>query len=335
MNMNVLRSDLQDSLLHLGEKMRRSPIPREVVEAAVKANPWFTPYYLEESVRGIATWLEEDPLKLFLKKYPEPSHPLRRVGIIAAGNIPLVGWHDLMITILSGHHAVIRTSRQDRVMMEWLMQQWMEIFPNLQNLLHAVRELPAQSLDYLLATGSNNSARYFKQNYASVPGIIRHHRYSVAILSKNITDCEMHRLCKDLLLYNTLGCRNVCNIIASPEVDLRRLVDSLHHYSTSKLNPMYLERVLYVNHLKGVLGESIVQAPNLIIEQADQPGSTEMGVVKWIELKDSGKLDTWLRLYEKDWQCVVGSEVKYGQAQYPELEDYADGVNTMDLLCKL
>lgn len=98
---------------------------------------------------------------------------------------------------------------------------------------------------------------------------------------------------------------------------------------------MYLERVLYVNHLKGVLGESIVQAPNLIIERADRPGSTEMGVVKWIELKDSGKLDTWLRLYEKDWQCVVGSEVKYGQAQYPELEDYADGVNTMDLLCKL
>ena len=158
------------SLVRLGQRLDQG-VPPQVESAALAANPWFTPYYLREALAGVRSWLYEAKLLAFLAGYGPRVGPPRRVGIIAAGNLPLVGWHDVLITLLAGHRAYVKYATRDRVMMAWLAQCWQEIEPRVADFLHPVGVLPA--VDFVLATGSNNSARYFRAAFPRTPKLIR------------------------------------------------------------------------------------------------------------------------------------------------------------------
>ncbi len=322
-----------ESLLALGDWLRRHPIPPSVVEAAIRENPWFTPYYLRRSVAGIAQWLEEKALLRFLADYPVRTAPPREVGIIAAGNLPLVGWHDVLMGLLSGHRVWLRCSHQDQIMIHWLNDQWKRFLPDLTIFLRVINDI--SSVDCLIATGSNNSARYFERRFRGVPKLIRHHRYSVAYLHQEVEDQQLDDLCDDLLLYNGLGCRNVSNVLLAPGFEPERLIQSLRAYPRERLNPLYLERVLYAKHLKGILGKTVIHTPTALLQPASEPGSSEMGVIGLIQDVDTRLLATWKDKFQHQWQCVVGENVTFGRTQQPRLSDFADNVDTMKLLLAL
>lgn len=332
---SLSRAAVVESLLRLGRRLRQHPVPSEVIRTAVRANPWFTPYYIERALQGLLTWLTPEALHGFLSRYPERQGPSRHVGIIAAGNLPLVAWHDIMMTVLSGHRAWVKPSRQDQVLVAWLFDAWQQEYSILDDFLHLQNELAAANLDYLIATGSNNSAKYFQYYFPQLPKLIRHHRYSVAVLSPEVTDEELLRLNEDLLLYNGLGCRNVSNLLLLPGFDRNRLRQSLEEYPVERLNPLYLERVLYINHLNRVLGKSLIHTPVLSLEAATSPGSSAMGVARVVDIVAPEVFDHWLEQYRKEWQCVVGQEVRFGQTQSPGLDDFADGIDSMAILLDL
>jgi len=328
-----VRASMIESLSKLGEQLEGG-IPLEVMDAAQRENPWFTAYYLREAVAGIRAWLWPERLAAFVERYELPSSPGQRVGIIAAGNLPLVGFHDVLVTLLSGHWAYVKYARRDRVMMTWLRHQWQEIWPSLSKVLHEVQKMPA--VDFLLATGSDNSARYFRQAFPQTPKLIRHHRYSVAWLKESTTDEELNLLNRDILLYNGLGCRNVSCLLLEPGFDPKRLQESLGTYIAERVNPLYLERLLYMEQMYRVLGKPVIRTPFALLQSTDEPSDVGMGQLSIVRIDpEKRSWAAWEKSFADQWQCIVGKTVYFGQSQRPNLGDFADGVDTMALLGQL
>ena len=253
--MNLYQKQLIDSLENLTQLIAPQHIPQDVIDAVVSENPWFTPYYIRRSLEGISMWLDKKTLYKFVEGYPPPRKEIRKTGVIAAGNIPLVGFHDVLMVLLSGNICLLKPSHQDTVLMKWLMKCWKQVWPVIEKRLFIVQRIEAA--DFLIATGSNNSARYFEAKYGHIPHIIRKNRYSVAILDENVDKKKMEGLCEDILLYNGLGCRNVSNLVIKPGFRWEDWDEKLRQYSTKHLNPLYLERVLYEKRRIELLEEKV------------------------------------------------------------------------------
>ncbi len=334
MEINLLsRSDLLHSLETLGQRFRAYALPEEVEAAALAANPWYTQYYLKEALAGIGSWLERDRLQAFLQNYPEAPRPPQQVGIITAGNLPLVGFHDVLMTLLAGHVAWVKASQQDQVLMTWLHATWIEIFPNLANFFH-LNPLPPQ-LDFLLATGSDNTARQIEQAFEKVPKIVRKNRYSVALLTPETRPDEWKSLYKDLLFYNGLGCRNVSNLIVLPGVEVEQLHGFASTYPPERFNPYYMERVLYLKAKHRLLRTPVLSHPYFLLRPSERLRPAEMGMVWFIRSSSQAEALRLIADQKDQVQCQVGIDTAFGQTQRPGLSDFADGVDTLKVLTSL
>ena len=331
MNPAEYRQRLLDSLPGLARRLA-SP-PPAVVRAAVEVNPWFTPHYIETSLRAVLPWLEPETVAAFLEGYPRPQGPIREVGIIAAGNLPLVGFHDVLMTLLAGHRALVKYSHQDRVLMDWVRHSWQSEAPFLRDFFHPVSNLNKPA--YLIATGSNHTARHLRRLYAGVPALIRHNRYSVALLSADMSPSALRGLWYDVLMYNGLGCRNVSNLLLLPGASLTPWLDLRHTYQEDWLNPHYLERVLLRIARKRTLKEPGIETPWLVLSPAGSLQFAEMGVVHVITVPDQATAAALLAQGKDHLQCVVGQDTPFGQTQTPRLDDFADGVDTLAWLCNI
>ncbi|MCF6361060.1 MAG: acyl-CoA reductase, partial [Cyclobacteriaceae bacterium] len=175
-------------------------------EKAGNENRWFTPDAVEMAISGITQMLNKEVLEKWLKPYSFKKSG-KRIGIIMAGNIPMVGFHDLLCVLISGHVAVIKLSSQDKVLIPFITQLLIAIEPQFEPQIKYVTKL--ENIDAVIATGSNNSARYFKQYFGTQPHIIRKNRTSCAVLTGKETDEDIIALGKDIFSYFGLGCRNV------------------------------------------------------------------------------------------------------------------------------
>lgn len=325
------RQRLLDSLPRLARHLQAPP--PAVVQAAVAANPWFTPYYINESLRALLPWLDPVAVATFLAGYPPAAALPQRVSIIAAGNLPLVGFHDVLMTLLAGHRAEIKYSHQDRVLMDWLRVTWQQEAPFITDFLHPVSNLNKPA--YLVATGSNHTARYLRRLYQDTPALIRHNRYSVAVLHRDQAEADLIGLWRDVLMYNGLGCRNVSNLILLPGASLDRWLACRQSYPEDCLNPRYLERVLQQTARKRTLKESGKETPWLVLAPAKILEFASMGIIHYVEVPDETAAANLLMHHRAHLQCVVGRDTPFGQTQTPGLGDFADGVDTMAWLCKI
>ncbi|MCI4669337.1 MAG: hypothetical protein MRZ79_14475 [Bacteroidia bacterium] len=331
--MNIVpRKDWIDSLVRLGENLNIEQVPHEIIDIALEGNPWFTKYYIEKALEGIRPWLEIEQLKSFVEPYNYASEVDRKInlGIIAAGNIPFVGFHDVICGILSGHKLSLKLSHQDKFLMTWLINEWKKIIPGLKDYLRLVDQL--NNMDFLIATGSNNTARYFESNFHSIPKLIRKNRYSIAVLGSQTTDNEIESLCEDMLLYNGLGCRNVSNLILLDGFEWQRLQKKLEKYPISKVNSNYLERILFESTRKGVITQEYITSKFGLFFFGIKPRAMEMGYFNVIALKDQEDLNQALSNHQEEIQIIVGQDIPYGSSQNPALHDFADGVDTMKIL---
>ncbi|MEL6852710.1 MAG: hypothetical protein AAFP92_29645, partial [Bacteroidota bacterium] len=165
-----------------------------------------------------------------------------------------------------------------------------------------------------------------------VPRLIRKNRYSVAFLDHTVSEDQMHKLCEDVLLYNGLGCRNVSNMAVAGEEAFDKWGKILNSYNPKWLNPLYLERVLYVKAVKDFVGEKVSPNKYLLLEERKSFGNPSMGILQWVRVKGKDEFESLVASHREDIQCVVGTEVAYGQAQYPSLEDFADQMDSMMFL---
>jgi hypothetical protein len=310
------------------------------VQTAYLENPWFTPENTRLALQAIADeMLAPDKIGPWLNRYglPGKTPHSRRIGLVMAGNIPLAGFHDWLCTMAAGHEAVVKLSEKDRVLLPALCRFWEEVNPEIAGRTHFVEQL--QGFDAVIATGSDNTARYFEYYFGCFPHIIRRNRRSVAVLRGNETPEQLRALGHDIFRYFGLGCRNVTKILLPREADIASLAESLQHHADLLLhnkwrnNFDYSYTLLLLNRIPHWLA-----GPILLTE--DPAMGTRIACLHLERYDDVESLGERLHRDRDRLQGVVGSGslphwgpmIPFGSAQSPALDDYADGVDTMEWL---
>jgi Acyl-CoA reductase (LuxC) len=320
----------------LGEYLiDNSPEWQAVKEKAALLNPWFMPDFIELSVKNICSkFLKKDKLEKWTDKYQllKSNSSAKKVGLVMAGNIPLVGFHDFLCVWMSGHHAIIKASSKDDVLIKHIVEKLIEWNKDAANFISFADTL--KNCDAYIATGSNNSSRYFEYYFGKYPNIIRRNRTSVAVLNGNETEEELNLLADDIQLYFGLGCRNVTKLYVPENYDFMKLLDVLKRYDYFMDFHKYKHNFDYQLALL-IMGNKFYMNNGSIILTENQSIFSPVSQVNYEYYKKQEDVIASLKTND-DVQCTVGKDfIPFGQAQSPSLNDYADGVDTMQFLSSL
>ncbi|OQP51953.1 acyl-CoA reductase [Niastella populi] len=301
-------------------------------QKASHQNSWFTPEFIDLATRNIAlAFLQKDKLTAWADQYSfqaDNTAP-KNVGIVMAGNIPLVGFHDFLCVFISGHRQTIKLSSKDDVLLKHLVQQLHDWDERTRHLISFAEML--KNCDAYIATGSNNSARYFDYYFSKYPHIIRRNRTSVAILTGEESPEELNQLADDVYQYFGLGCRNVTKLYVPEQYDFIPLLNAFKKYDhltdlhKYKHNYDYILAVLLLNRQYYMANQSILLTES---KELFSPISQLN-----FEYYKPGEQPEAILTNNEDVQCIVGkNHIPFGKAQSPSLTDYADGVDVMKFL---
>ncbi|MFN0204170.1 MAG: acyl-CoA reductase [Bacteroidia bacterium] len=327
------REKMIESLSNLKGFLEKTEIPPAILAAAQHENPWFTAYYIKTALTNILAWLDAETLREFLADYPLPNALPKKVGIIAAGNVPFVGFHDVLMGVLSGNHLLLKLSHQDKVLMQWLIKTWAIFFSEITNIVTFVEKVTF--CDFLISTGSDNTANQMEVQYPHIPKLIRRHRFSVAVFEQEPSEAEVKQLVEDILLYNGLGCRNVSIILTLSQKYLNGLKLAIKNYPKEKLNPHYQEVVKFQLAKLTLLAEPFEYLENAIFQPFSLTQSAQMGILGFHCFEDTEQLSAYLIEKKDKIQCIVGKNRIFPKTQHPILRDFSDGIDTLALLLNL
>jgi Acyl-CoA reductase (LuxC) len=309
---------------------------QQIKEKAERENGWFTRPFIELAVANITReFLDADKLTVFVKNYSVPPSQAKpkTVGLVMAGNIPLVGFHDWLCIFLSGHNVLIKPSSKDQVLIKHIVNKLTEWNSEV-----AIQTRFAEMLkgcDAYIATGSNNSARYFEYYFSRYPNIIRRNRTSVAILTGNETEEELDKLADDVQQYYGLGCRNVTKLWVPKEYNFVPLLDALKKYSAFADHNKYKNNYDYQLAL-ALLNNVFYMTNGSILLIENEAVFSPISQLNYGFYTGNLKENLTTLQNNNDIQCVIGNGfIPFGQAQNPVLSDFADGVDTMKFLLDL
>ncbi|MDV7695663.1 acyl-CoA reductase [Chryseobacterium soli] len=296
-------------------------------------NPWFT---IDNQKFALQQWsglLTEENIKNWLKDY-SISKITKRVGLILAGNIPLVGFHDVISVVLSNHIPVIKLSSKDKYMVPFLLKKWKE-FSDDQVDYEFVERL--KDFDAVIATGSNNTARYLEYYFKNSLSIIRKNRTSAAVLKGDETPEELQLLAKDIFQYFGLGCRNVTRIFIPDDFLIDRLFESFIEYKDIINHNKYANNYDY-NRAVFLLNQDKFWDNNFVMLKEDDKLFSPLSVVHFSRYSSLDDVKNFIAENGESIQCIVAKEelgldsIGFGEAQNPGLNTYADNVDTMKFL---
>ncbi len=309
-----------------------------LVFRAHQQNGWFTEKHARIAFEGMVQMLEPNTFTQWAAQYTEPTSP-KTVGVVMAGNIPLAGLHDFICILLSGHAVKAKLSSQDTIFMKQIAEWLIAIEPAFRQNIEFAERL--KEIDAVIATGSDNTSRYFEYYFRHMPHIIRKNRVSFGVLTGSETDAELDALADDIFLHFGLGCRNVSKLFLpkgyAPESLLARWTErmeeaKLHH---KYMNNYDYNRAVYlinlVPHLDG--GGLMLKKDNALV--------SPVSVVFYEHYTSLADFHRQLEAVAEKVQCVVAhpevikTAIPFGQAQFPNIDDYADGVDTMRFLADI
>ncbi len=311
-----------------------------IISKACQENPWFNEHACTQALSSIAHHLlNKEKLMAWTEAYEFPARPLpQTVAIVMAGNIPLVGWHDLMCVLISGHTAQVKLSSKDEVLPKYLIEKLIEIEPSLKENIHVVEML--RDFDAVIATGSTNTTRYFEYYFGKYPHIIRKGRVSVGVLAGTESHHQMYLLGKDIFSYFGLGCRSVSKIYVPRGYDFIPLLDAFAPFSAEVDFNKYDNNYTYQKSIMLINKVPHLDTGFLLIRE-DKNLASAVSVLHYEFYDNDAALKSELDTLKDSIQCIVGdvdkgiANVAFGQSQSPELWDYADGVDTMKFLLSL
>ncbi|MGG9960927.1 acyl-CoA reductase [Ferruginibacter sp. SUN106] len=307
---------------------------QEVKTRANAYNGWFIPEFIDLSVQNICNeFLDEEKLEKWAAHYHLDDNIIgKNIGLVMAGNIPLVGFHDLLAVFISGHNQIIKLSSKDDVLLKHLVEKLYSWNVDVKHNISFAEML--KGCDGYIATGSNNSARYFEQYFAKYPSIIRRNRTSVAILDGTESTDELSELSDDIHLYFGLGCRNVTKIFVPEAYDFVPLLRSFDKYKFFADHHKYKNNYDYQLSMALLNNIYYMTNENTLMIESEQIFSA-ISQLNYSFYKDAEEVKNVLK-NNTDVQCIVGhGNIPFGKAQQPGLFDYADGVDTMQFLLTL
>ena len=325
--------DLKNTFESLDEEINYA------ISDAEAYNNWFTKENVFFALENWAEGLTTESLNQWTKDYPMATTP-KNVGIIMAGNLPLVGFHDLLSVVISGHNALIKTSSKDDKLMAFVIKYLHSINDEFKEIIKTVERL--EGFDAVIATGSNNTARYFEQYFSKVPNIIRKNRTSVAVLNGTETEDDFKALGNDIFRYYGLGCRNITKIYFKSEEQIPTFFESVIDWGNIVINhPKYANNYDY-NRAIYLLGKDEFLDNNFVLLKKDSNLHSPIAVVNYEIYDDVNDVKNFLEENEEQIQCVVGHDMKdnanyveFGKTQTPTLTDYADNIDTLKFLSEI
>jgi len=311
----------------------------QILEREPVLNPWFTPEYLLKAMKGIALMLQEDVLQKWLLPYELESLAAgnrRRVGLVLAGNIPLVGFHDLMCVMATGHEVLAKPSSRDDRLIRSIADMLSFMEPELGERIRFTDER-LSGLDAVIATGSNNSARYFEYYFRDIPHVIRKNRNGVAVLAGTETEEELYALGEEIFTYFGMGCRNVTKLYVPEKYDLKGLLHVLDRFHHLAQHHKYANNVAYYRTIY-LMNRAPFLDNGVLLLKEDPAISSPVGVVFYERYSELEEVQQKLDLHREEIQCVVSTSpdirgsIQPGTTQVPMPWDYADGVDTIRFL---
>lgn len=305
----------------------------EVLEMAYLKNNWFT----EENVRFCLTnWsnaLREEAVAGWVPDTPD-GFQSKKVGIVMAGNIPLVGLHDLLSVLVCGHRAMVKLSRDDEPLMKWAIHKLILLEPGLTGYIEEVERV--QGADMVIATGSNNTSRYFEYYFRNIPHIIRKNRTGIAVLTGEESRDELTALGEDIFRYFGLGCRNVSKIFVPKGYDFSEFYESLVPFSDLIHHNKYANNYTYHKAIFLMNGTKHLDNGLLILKE-DTGLHAPLSCLFYSHYQQIDQMVDNLKGIEQEVQCTVcianiPGSIKPGTTQRTELDTYADNINTLDFL---
>lgn len=306
-----------------------------LIDVAYTYNGWFIKDFIKTSLLNISDMLSKQSLEAFAENIKVPQKE-KTIAIIMAGNIPMVGFHDLLCVLLSGNNVLVKLSSDDNVLMPFFIKLLDHYEPGISNhIKFTVGKLT--EFDAVIATGSDNTSKHFEYYFGKYPHIIRKNRTSVAILTGKESEEDLKNLGKDVFLYFGLGCRNVSKLLVPKGYVFDKLFEAVFDYKFVIDNKKYgnnydYNRTIYLLNTEPFLDN------NFLIIKPDKGMFSPVSVLFYEEYNNESEVKAYLSQNNESIQCIVGKDpdyVPFGYSQQPVITDYADGVNTLDFLVNL
>lgn len=352
----MLQSEIKSSFVELGNFLRQFSEEGNVKSASVlhndlffdefanlivlsqSHNGWFTPEQVYFSIQAWAKALTENNLNHWLSNYDFSKIEPKKVGLILAGNIPLVGFHDFLSVLISGHEVLVKTSSNDQYLLKFLANYLIAVEPNLNSKITFV-EGKLEGFDAVIATGSNNTARYFEYYFKDKPSIIRKNRNSVAVLGGTESHEDLVGLGEDIFRYFGLGCRNVSKLFVPKDYNFDNFFKAMYEYRDVIHYEKYANNYDYNKAVFLMSNFQLLDNEFLTIKE-DLSYSSPISSVFYEFYENLEDVKTRLQNDADQIQCIVSNNlipnsVAFGQTQQPKLWDYADNVDTLAFLSKI
>ena len=339
--------NLEDRIIafsELGEVLRNSVEGKEnkylelinnLIINQEKINPWFTTGNVRMALKAIGYELTYENLKKWTDAYPalsKNSNPIT-VGVVMAGNIPVVGFHDFLSVLISGNRIIAKTSSKDAELIVYLGKILCSINQDFSDYINFTDGILA-GFDVAIATGSDNSSRYFEYYFGKYPHIIRKNRNSIAIIDGNETTRELENLGLDIFSYFGLGCRNVSKVLLPEGYDLDNLIKNWQGFSGIINHSKYANNYDFNKAIWIVNKEKFHDAGFLLLKECPDL-SSPVSVLFYEFYNSEENLKSLLSIFHDKIQCISGRNyVPFGKSQFPELWDYSDNLDTIDFLLK-
>ena len=331
----ILRNSLNGCFITNEVTGRDRSLLKLLIDNQQKHNPWFTPENVRRAISAIAEELTEENLIRWTNAYPglkKQKNPLR-IGVIMAGNIPLTGFHDFLSVLITGNNLIAKTSSKDYELITYISDILCSINPLFRNRIEFT-EGTLTNFDAVIATGSDNSSRYFDYYFGKYPNIIRRNRNSIAIIEGDETDEELESLGIDIFSYFGLGCRNVSKIYFPKGYDFREISGHWNNFSGVITHSKYANNYDF-NKAVYLVNKEAIHDSGFILLKEDSRISSPVSVLYYEYYESQNAIKQQTEFLKGNIQCVVSKHnIPFGKAQWPHLWDYADGIDTIEFLLK-
>ena len=326
-----------NAFVKLGEQLQRRPEDLiQIIQFAQHKNPWYTPQNVERALHAIAANLTIEKLNQWLAPYPD-LNSTKTVGLILAGNIPLVGFHDILCVLISGFKAKIKVSSDDAGLTIYVLNVLKQIEPSFQEAVEIVDRL--KDYDLVIATGSNNTSRYFDYYFGSKPHIIRRNRNSIAVIGGQESPSQLDALGHDIFDYFGLGCRSISKLFIPKDYPIAHFFEGIAEFSSITEHFKYNNNYDYNKSIYLINGDKHFDNGFLLLKE-DERTASPLAVVYYETYETRSEDENKLNREQENIQCIVteiplnvqSPTFHFGESQCPSLDDFADGVNTLDFL---
>jgi hypothetical protein len=329
---NNISKNSSKELTHWSSELNKA------IDTSYKYNTWFTEDSVKQALNEWSKQLNYSNIKQWTDQYQLTDKSDKKIAIIMAGNLPLVGFHDLLCGLILNFNCIVKLSSDDKILIPFIIEFLDSVLPGIKNKVEFTTN-PIKDFSGVIATGSNSSFKYFEYYFGSYPNVLRKTRHSIAVLDGNESVEDLKNLGNDIFTYFGMGCRSVSKLLVPKGYDFDLLFNALFKFKDIINHNKYVNNYDYNKAVYLMSEQKFIENGFVILKEDEKLGSP-IGCLFFEYYENSKDLNTYISNIKDSLQCVVSNlnipnSTSFGSSQKPNIDDYADNINTLDFLLKI